>query len=70
MSYLLTPTGATLNHVVYVYGYSCAIKRSKTVKSLALPNNRNVGNWHFAVSAINTTNVESQFSAIVGKTIL
>jgi predicted phage tail protein len=32
--------------------------------------NLSAGNWHFAVSAINTTNVESQFSAIVGKTIL
>jgi hypothetical protein len=32
--------------------------------------NLSPGNWHFAVIAINTANVESQFSAIVGKTIL
>ncbi len=31
--------------------------------------NLSAGNWQFAVSAINTANVESQFSAIVGKTI-
>src|ERR1019366_3645336 len=42
MPYLVTPTGATLNEVVYVYGYSLAINSAKTVKSLTLPNNRNV----------------------------
>ena len=31
--------------------------------------NLSPGNWSFAVSAINTANVESQFSTIVGKTI-
>jgi predicted phage tail protein len=31
--------------------------------------NLSPGNWDFAVSAINTANVESQFSAIAGKTI-
>ncbi len=42
MAYLVTPTGATMNQVVYVYGYSFAINSAKTVKSLTLPNNRNV----------------------------
>jgi hypothetical protein len=42
MSYLLTPTGATLNHVVYLYGYTFAINSSKTLKSITLPSNRNV----------------------------
>ncbi len=42
MAYLITPTGATLNHVVYVYGYTFAINSAKTVKSLTLPANRNV----------------------------
>jgi hypothetical protein len=32
--------------------------------------NLSAGNWQFQVAAINTANVESQFSAIVGKTIL
>jgi hypothetical protein len=42
MSGLVTPTGATLKHVVYVYGYTLAINSAKTVKSITLPNNRNV----------------------------
>jgi hypothetical protein len=42
MAYLVTPTGATMNEVVYVYGYSLAINSAKTVKSLTLPANRNV----------------------------
>ena len=42
MAYLVTPTGATMNEVVYVYGYSFAINSAKTVKSLTLPANRNV----------------------------
>src|ERR1019366_5670653 len=33
---------ATMNEVVYVYGYSLAINSAKTVKSLTLPANRNV----------------------------
>ena len=31
--------------------------------------NLSPGNWYFEVAAINTANVEGQFSAIVGKTI-
>ena len=42
MPYLVTSTGATMNQVVYVYGYSFAINSAKTVKSLTLPANRNV----------------------------
>jgi hypothetical protein len=40
--YIITPTGATLNVAVYVYGYTLAINSAKTVKSLTLPANRNV----------------------------
>ena len=42
MAYLVTPTGATQNTTVYLYGYSLAINSAKTVKSLTLPANRNV----------------------------
>jgi hypothetical protein len=42
MAYLITPTGATLNHGVYLYGYTFAINSAMTVKSLTLPTNRNV----------------------------
>ena len=42
MAYLVRPTGATMNQVVYVYGYTLAINSAKTVKSLTLPANRNV----------------------------
>jgi hypothetical protein len=42
MAYLVTPTGATMNEVVYVYGYTLAINSAKTVKSLTLPANRDV----------------------------
>jgi hypothetical protein len=41
MAYLVRPTGATMNEVVYLYGYSFAINSAKTVKSLTLPANRN-----------------------------
>src|ERR1019366_1568482 len=64
MSYLLTPTGATLNHVVYVYGYSFAINRSKTVKSVALPNNRNVVVLAIDVSASGATPVGVNLAAV------
>jgi truncated hemoglobin YjbI len=40
--YLVTPSGATLNEVVFVYGYTFAINSAKTLKSLTLPANRNV----------------------------
>ena len=42
MPYLVTPTGATLNQSVIVYGYTLAINSAKTVKSLTLPANRHV----------------------------
>jgi hypothetical protein len=42
LPYLISPSGTTLNEVVYVYGYSFAINSAKTVQSLTLPNNRNV----------------------------
>ncbi len=42
MGNLISPTGAILTHPVYVYGYTFAINGAKTVKSLTLPNNRNV----------------------------
>jgi hypothetical protein len=39
---LVTPSGATLQQAAYVYGYLFALNSSKTVKSIALPKNRNV----------------------------
>jgi len=42
MAHLITPTGATMNEVAYVYGYSFAINSAKTVESLTLPADRNV----------------------------
>jgi truncated hemoglobin YjbI len=39
---LVTPSGATLQHAAYVYGYLFALNSSKTVKSITLPKNRNV----------------------------
>jgi hypothetical protein len=42
MSYVLTPTGTQRAGQYYVYGYSLAINSAKTVKSVALPVNRNV----------------------------
>ena len=42
MAYRLTASGATQNGPFYLYGYSFAINSAKTVKSLALPQNRNV----------------------------
>ncbi len=54
MPYLLTPTGATLDHVAYLYGYTFAINSAKTVKSLTLPANRNV-----AILAVDVSNTVS-----------
>ena len=42
MPYLITPSGSTLNEVVYVYDYKLALNSAKTVKSLTLPHTRNV----------------------------
>ncbi len=42
MPYRLTATGAADNRTFYLYGYSFAINSTKTVKSITLPNNRNV----------------------------
>jgi hypothetical protein len=42
MPYRIAPSGATSNGPVYVYGYSFALNSAKTVKSITLPNNRNV----------------------------
>jgi hypothetical protein len=42
MAYRLTSTGAADNRTFYLYGYSFAINSAKTVKSVTLPNNRDV----------------------------
>jgi hypothetical protein len=42
MSYRLTSTGAKDARTFYLYGYSLAINKAKTVKSITLPKNRNV----------------------------
>ncbi len=42
MAYRLASSGAADLGPIYVYGYSFAINSAKTLKSLTLPNNRNV----------------------------
>jgi hypothetical protein len=42
MASLIGPTGASVGHPVYLYGYTLAINSAKTVKSLTLPANRHV----------------------------
>ncbi len=42
MAYRNTSSGSPDNRSFYLYGYSLAINSSKTVKSVQLPNNRNV----------------------------
>ncbi len=42
MAYRIAPSGATSTGPVYLYGYSFALNSAKTVKSITLPNNRNV----------------------------
>ncbi len=64
MPYLVTSTGATMNQVVYVYGYSFAINSAKTVKSLTLPNNRNVMVLAIDVSAKGATPVRVNLAAV------
>jgi len=42
MAYRITSSGALDNRPFYLYGYSLSINRAKTVKSITLPDNRNV----------------------------
>ena len=42
MTYRVTPTGGTQNGPWHLYGYSFTLNTTKTVKSITLPNNRNV----------------------------
>jgi hypothetical protein len=42
MGYRVTASGAADNRTFYLYGYSFALNSSKTVRSLTLPNNRDV----------------------------
>jgi hypothetical protein len=42
MAYRITSSGATDNRNFYLYGYSFAVNNAKTLKSITLPNNRNV----------------------------
>jgi hypothetical protein len=42
MAYRIGPSGVTSMGPVYLYGYSFAIDSAKTLKSITLPNNRNV----------------------------
>jgi hypothetical protein len=62
--YLITPTGATLNYVVHLYGYTFAINSAKTVKSITLPNNRNVVVLAIDVSASGATPVPVNLAAV------
>jgi len=42
MAYRVKPSGATQNGPWNLYGYTFALNSAKTVKSLSLPENRNV----------------------------
>jgi hypothetical protein len=64
MPYLVTPTGAIMNEVVYVYGYTFAIKSAKTVKSITLPHNRNVMVLAIEVGASGATPVRVNLAAV------
>src|SRR5271167_336241 len=64
MPYLVTPTGATMNEVVYVYGYTFAINSAKTVQSITLPNNRNVMILAIDVGASGATPVGVNLAAV------
>ena len=55
MAYRLTATGAQDNRTFYLYGYSFAINSAKTVKSVTLPNNRNVVVLAATLSGTTTT---------------
>ena len=58
MAYRIAPSGATSTGPVYLYGYSFALNSAKTVKSLTLPNNRNV-----VVLAVDLTPADSGSTA-------
>ncbi len=64
MAYVVTPTGAKLGEVVYVYGYSLSLNSAKTVKSLRLPNNRNVVVLAIDVSARGRAPVRVNLAAV------
>jgi len=64
MPYLLGPTGATVNHLVYVYGYTFAIDGTKTPKSLTLPDNRNVSVLAIDVGTVGTAPVQVSLAAV------
>src|SRR5208337_1573701 len=58
------PTGATMNEVVYVYGYTLPINSAKTVQSITLPNNRNVVVLAIDVGASGATPVGVNLAAV------
>src|SRR6202008_2757074 len=50
MSHRDTSSGGTDNQTFYLYGYAFPIDSTKTVKSVVLPNNRNVAVLSYALS--------------------
>jgi hypothetical protein len=64
MPYLVTPSGAKMNEPVYVYGYSLAINSAKTVRSLTLPDNRNVVMLAVDASAKGTAPIRVNLAAV------
>lgn len=61
---LVTPTGATLQHAAYVYGYLFALNSSKTVESITLPKNRNVVVLAVDVGANGATPIHVSLTAV------
>ena len=64
MASQVSPSGATLNIAVYVYGYTFALNGAKTVKSVTLPNNRNVVILAIDVSASGATAVPVNLASV------
>jgi hypothetical protein len=64
MAGLISPAGVALNYAVYLYGYTFAINGAKTVKSITLPNNRNVVMLAIDVSTSGATPVHVNLAAV------
>ena len=70
MAYRIGPTGAADSNTFYLYGYSLPINSAKSVKSIALPSNRNVAVLAMSLipAAAAGTAATSIASAIAGST--
>lgn len=70
MAYRDTSSGGTDNRTFYLYGYAFPIDSTKTVKSVALPNNRNVAVLSYALSNPTTDAVPVSLASSFNKTAI